>query len=217
MGRPRGRPRAGGLSGETDSTRTQILDAALQEFAENGFDGAGIAEIARRAGVARALIHYHFSSKELLWKAAVSRSFREMNELFSDIARDLTDLGPESFLRVFIRRYVYFVAHRPELGRIIIAEAPRPTRRAAWLVNRNLRPMHQGVERLYRKKIQTGPFRKVPFLNFLSMLTGAVSIYFLDALVLRGHYGIDPRDPAVIEQHAGVVVETMLQGLLLPR
>lgn len=209
-----GRPKKDGGSSR-DSTTSQILDAALQEFAQNGFDGANISEIAKRSGVARALVHYHYANKETLWKAVVTRSFREMTDHFADIGRELTDLDPVSFLKVFIRRYVYFVARRPELGRIIIAEAPRDTPRAQWLVNRNLRPMHVAVERIYSEKLKGEPFRPIPFLNFLSILTGAVSIYFLDASVLREHYAIDPADQAVIDQHAEVVIEMLLRGMLV--
>ena len=202
--------------GDRRTTTALILEAALAEFAQNGFEGANIAEIAGRSGVARALVHYHYANKETLWKAVVTRSFREMTDHFADIGRELADLDPVSFLKVFIRRYVYFVARRPELGRIIIAEAPRDTERARWLVNRNLRPMHMAVEELYNQKLNGAPFRPVPFLNFLSILTGAVSIYFLDALVLHSHYKISGADPAVIERHADVVVDMMLHGLLEP-
>ncbi len=218
--RRRGRPRKN-RADLNAATRAVILDAALQEFARNGFDGAGIAEIAKKSGVARALIHYHFSNKEALWKAAVVSAFRELNEHFNDIGRELRDLDAVAFLKVFIRRYTYFVARRPEVGRIVIAEAPRGTERGRWVVDRILRPMHMAFERMFREKIaaaQTeaadGPIRPIPFLNFLSMLTGAVSIYFLDAAVLQDHYQVDPADPDTIEAHADFVVETMLNGLL---
>lgn len=212
--RKAGRPK--GDAPLQSSTRKLILDAALKEFAQNGFDGANIADIAKQSGVARALVHYHFSNKESLWKAAVTRAFREMNEHFSDVTRELKDLDPVSFLKVFIRRYVYFVARCPELGRIIIAEAPRNNKRAQWLVNRNMRPMHMAVEEIYRTKLTGDSFRQVPFLNFLSILTGAASIFFLDASVLRNHYQIDPQSERVIDQHAQVVIDTMLGGLLAP-
>ncbi len=206
-----GRPRAADAG---SSTRDVILEVALREFAQNGFDGVSITEIARQSDVAKALVHYHFSNKENLWKAAVNFAFREMRGKFEDIPRELQDLDPVSFLKVFIRRYVYFVARRPELGRIIIAEAPRGTKRSRWLIQRHLKPMHRGVELTFRKIWPKGPFKKLPFLNFLSTITGAVSIYFLDALVLREHYRIDPTDQRIIEQHADIVVETLLNGLL---
>ena len=108
-----GRPRADETG--SSSTRDVILEVALREFAQNGFDGVSITEIARRSEVAKALVHYHFNNKENLWKAAVNYAFREMRAKFEDIPLELQDLDPVSFLKVFIRRYVYFVARRPEL------------------------------------------------------------------------------------------------------
>lgn len=50
-------------------TRTRILEAAEAEFADNGFDGATVRQIALRADVPVALINYHFGSKEGLYRA----------------------------------------------------------------------------------------------------------------------------------------------------
>ena len=56
---------------ETGSdTRERILVAALQAFAEKGYDGATTREIASRAGVNLGLLQYHFGGKPKLWQAA---------------------------------------------------------------------------------------------------------------------------------------------------
>ena len=51
------------------STRERIRDAAIASFAERGFDGVGLRDIAQRAGVSAALIVHHFGSKEGLREA----------------------------------------------------------------------------------------------------------------------------------------------------
>lgn len=55
-----------------------ILDAAEQVFA-SGYAGASMREIAERAGVAQALIHYHFETKEKLFEAVVARRGGQIN------------------------------------------------------------------------------------------------------------------------------------------
>ena len=45
-------------------TREMILDGALAEFSEKGFDGARIDEIALRAGVNKNLLYHHYGSKD---------------------------------------------------------------------------------------------------------------------------------------------------------
>src|SRR4051795_9429196 len=56
-------------------TRQAILDAALDLFAERGFDGASTRLIAERAGVAQPLLNYHFAGKQELWQSAVDDLF----------------------------------------------------------------------------------------------------------------------------------------------
>lgn len=56
-----------------------ILDAAELVFADKGFNGASMREIATQAGVAQALIHYHFDNKEKLFEAMAARQANAIN------------------------------------------------------------------------------------------------------------------------------------------
>lgn len=56
-----------------------ILDAAEVEFAEAGFDGAGMKAIATRASVSQALLHYHFGNKNRLYAEVIRRRSRKIN------------------------------------------------------------------------------------------------------------------------------------------
>ena len=58
--------------------RDDILNAALKCFAESGFEGTSIADIARAAGVGHPLVHYHFGSKDALWREAVVHAFKDL-------------------------------------------------------------------------------------------------------------------------------------------
>ena len=68
--RKRGRPPVAKTDGRDD-----IKKAALSEFAKRGFRGASIDQIAKTAGVAKPLIHYHFASKDELWKLTVKEAY----------------------------------------------------------------------------------------------------------------------------------------------
>jgi len=56
-----------------------ILDAAEIIFASSGFNGASVREIANKAGVAQALIHYHFDNKDKLFEATTARRSTQIN------------------------------------------------------------------------------------------------------------------------------------------
>jgi AcrR family transcriptional regulator len=67
-----------------DLTRERLVDAAAQVFAERGYDGAGVQEIARRAGLTTGAIYSRFSGKaELLLAAIEDRTTDELDELFN--------------------------------------------------------------------------------------------------------------------------------------
>ena len=66
--------------------RDEVLDAALIEFAERGYEGASTEDIARRAGISQPYLFRLFGTKKELYKASVSRCFRETLELFQRAA-----------------------------------------------------------------------------------------------------------------------------------
>lgn len=66
-----------------------ILDAAETVFANSGYDGASMREIATIAGVAQALIHYHFKNKAQLFEALVARRAIGINDKRADTLKAL--------------------------------------------------------------------------------------------------------------------------------
>lgn len=68
-----------------DPIRSELIDAAAAVFAEKGYAGAGVAEIARRAGYTTGAIYSRFSGKaELLLAAIEARSENELDTLFNE-------------------------------------------------------------------------------------------------------------------------------------
>jgi len=63
------------------STRNKILDAADGLFGDVGFDAASTRQIADASGVNKALIHYHFSTKEALFGAVLDRYYERLTEV----------------------------------------------------------------------------------------------------------------------------------------
>lgn len=63
------------------TSKEDILDAAERLFARRGFDGTSMREIAQAAGVAQALLHYHFRTKEGLFEAMFARRSGAINRI----------------------------------------------------------------------------------------------------------------------------------------
>ena len=66
--------------------KDDVLDAAMIEFAEKGYDGTSTDDIAKRAGISQPYLFRLFGTKKELFKATVSRCFRETLEMFQRAA-----------------------------------------------------------------------------------------------------------------------------------
>lgn len=101
-----------------EETSTRLIEAAASVFAEKGYDGAGVAEIARRAGLTTGAIYSRFSGKaELLAETIRSCTRDELDELFADHAFD--GRAPDILETVGS----HLVTRRPAPGQAILLEA----------------------------------------------------------------------------------------------
>lgn len=126
----------GRIAGVTAAeTRTRLLRAAADAFAEHGYDGTRVADIARAAGVSNGALYAHFGSKaELLVEALRKHGRRELADLFAaEPDRPITEL-----LLVIGRS----LAHRRDTGGHLIVEALAAARRDAGVA----RPMRDYVD-----------------------------------------------------------------------
>jgi len=80
--RRRGRP----PGGDADETRRRLVDAAVACFAASGYAGASTRQIAAKAGVNVAALHYHFESKERLYEEALALVLGEEAPPAKDLA-----------------------------------------------------------------------------------------------------------------------------------
>lgn len=99
------------VAAEDLTARARIRDAALEAFAEHGFDRATIRSIARDAGVSPGLVRHHFGSKEDLRRACDAYTLAEMNAYLDRATTDegLNDprtVGPARDAVLPFRRYL---------------------------------------------------------------------------------------------------------------
>ena len=81
------------LGQASPDVRARLLDAAVRLFAEQGVAGTTVAEIARRAGVTSAMVHYYFKTKDQLLDAVVAEKL--VGEFIAFVAGELDRGQPE--------------------------------------------------------------------------------------------------------------------------
>jgi TetR/AcrR family transcriptional regulator len=102
--------------------RALILEAAEEVFAAKGFDGATTAEIAARAGLPKANLHYYFATKEAVYRAVIADTLHLWLSLFDHIA---PDDDPAEALGGYIRRKMRRSFEHPLPSRIFALEVIR--------------------------------------------------------------------------------------------
>jgi AcrR family transcriptional regulator len=104
-----------------ESSQSKILEAAEIEFAVKGYDGARVDEIAKRAGVNKALLYYYFRSKEILLKELIRKSIKETSYNVETVFDDFTSFTPDEIDR-FLDRIFEFIENQKNILRIITIE-----------------------------------------------------------------------------------------------
>ena len=225
MSNPRRQPRRAGararaaarrprrqLAGRDEPTRERILAAALEVFAERGFDGARTREIAERAGANLGLLAYYFDGKEPLWREAVSRAFEELQRELGSLA---APGGPEPAsererLEALLRAFVRFVARRPEFMRLMNDEGKRDGPRMRWLADRYVKPMTAAFRQAAERAQGEGVIPDLPAASLHYIALGAAGLLFSQAPECAYVTGVDPTSEGFAEAHADAVVRMLL-------
>jgi len=98
----------------------QLLDVADELFAERGFHGASMDELAKRAGVSKPVIYDHFSSKEQLLGTCVRRTGEALAEQVATAVRKESD--PRARLRAGSIAYFRFLEQQLQAWAVLFAE-----------------------------------------------------------------------------------------------
>lgn len=108
---------------KNENTEEQILEAAKNVFQAKGMDGARMQEIADEAGINKAMLHYYYRSKQLLFEAVFKQAFSLLAPQLNAILND--DSSVEDKVRNFTSNYTSFMTKHPYLPNFIIQELNR--------------------------------------------------------------------------------------------
>ncbi|AEG50178.1 regulatory protein TetR [Sphingobium chlorophenolicum L-1] len=115
-------------------TRRTILEAALVEFAERGFDGASTRRIGERAGLEHTLITYHYRNKEALWRAVAEYAFDQIMAAWDDAMPPLSKMTAAQRLRAEFRAFLQFTTNHSAFHHFMLRENQVNSPRLTWLI-----------------------------------------------------------------------------------
>ena len=184
-----------------EATRTALVDAGKDLFAEKGFAQTSTEEIVRKARVTRGALYHHFSGKSDLFEAVVERLEEDILKEILESASATSDpwefitKGADAFLDVCLD---------PAVQRILLADAPAVLGLEKWR-EMDLKYSLGTTQQALQAGMDAGVIEKQPVEPLAHMLMGA--------LHNAAHYIVDSDDPLAARKTVGETLKRVLQGL----
>jgi TetR/AcrR family transcriptional regulator len=153
----------------TVSTRAAVFDAAALQFSAKGFDGVSTEDIARDAGVNKAMIYYHFADKLALYREIVREGLQTMSEAVGAIAGSA--IRPPSKIDAFIEAFVRMTETRPWMPAMMLREIAEGAPRLDPETMTHMRGLIGNFAGILKQGQQSGDFRAIhPILAYESLV-----------------------------------------------
>ena len=151
------------------STRDAVFDSAAARFAKGGFDGVSVDDIARDAGVNKAMIYYHFADKLALYRAVLADGLSRMGATVHDIASAADT--PAIKLDRFIEAFVRMTETRPWMPALMLREIAEGAPRLDADTMSHMRVVIMSFAAILKQGQEAGVFRRVhPILAYESVI-----------------------------------------------
>jgi len=174
------------------STEIDILNAAKRIFQRKGMEGARMQEIANEAGINKALLHYYYRSKQLLFEAVFKSAFLLLAPQLNKVLNDDSSLFDK--IKNFTNNYISFVIKHPYLPNFIIQELNRNPDYVTQLTSEKHFPSLDKFKVQVKENIEKGIIKPIKmeqlFINIISLNI----LPFIAAPLLKGFLNINKED-----------------------
>ena len=200
------------LEESSRSTRDLILDEALHCFAEWGYEGTSLNDIAAGVGIRRPSLLHHFASKEVLYGDVFERLLSEwLERLDTAIASPQAGWAKAELV---LRAGFDLFADTPDYVRIMRREALDGGIHLGIDLSATLRPLFDKACDYFDEQMDQGTFRRHDSRHLLITGYGAILTYFSDAQFIDGLLDEEALTPNNIRDHCEHVVGFFRAALL---
>ena len=192
----------------------KILAAAEAVFAENGFSGAAMSEIARRAGIPKPNLHYYCKTKEELYRRVMDRIL----DLWLGTADEIrAESDPAEALAHYIAAKIDLARRRPLASRVFANELIHGAPQLSGFLETELKDWVARKAKVIDGWVKAGKMQPVDPKHLFFMLWAATQTYADFAVQIAAVLGRKSLKPADYERAAQQTTEIVLRGLGLRR
>ena len=197
----------------SEETKQRILLAASAVFAQKGFDGSRVDEIAEAAHINKRMLYHHFDSKENLYLEVLRHTYNKLSTIGAWAIQPKSD--PETAIKRAVREYFYFLACHDEFVRLINWESLNTVN----YDNRSRPQLLDIAEPRLREVLQEGQRigllrRNLDIRHLLVSINALCLAYFSRREMLQIFWQEDLMSPALLEERLTHIMDFILNGIL---
>ncbi|VVJ17794.1 Transcriptional regulator [Amycolatopsis camponoti] len=199
---------------DADRTRAEILDTAAREFAEKGFDGARVDEIAAKTRTTKRMIYYYFTNKDQLFVEVLERAYTVIRSLEQDL--DVDHLDPAEAIRQLAGLTFDHHESHPDFVRLVsIENIHRAEHIARSTALSNLaNPALDVLTRILARGREAGQFREDVDALDVHMAISAFCVFrTANRYTFNAIFDRDMLDPALRDHHRRMVADMLVSYL----